>query len=104
MSSNSVFISYRRDASKYLARSIFQYLKFQQNIDAFMDVKNIDGGPFEKIILNQIAARPYFLLILTPTTLNRCLESGDMLVREIVHAVKLRRNIIPMTTLDFNFD
>jgi tetratricopeptide (TPR) repeat protein len=104
MSSNSVFISYRRDASKYLARAVFQDLKLSRGIDVFMDVENIDSGTFDTVILNQIAARPYFLVILTPDTLNRCGETGDWLLREINHAMKLDRIIIPITTPEFSFD
>ena len=100
---NSVFISYRRNVSAYVARAVFQDLR-ANNINAFMDIESIDMGQFDTIILNQIAARPYFLLILTPGTLDRCVESGDWLLREIEHAMKLKRNIIPIVTNNFNFD
>jgi hypothetical protein len=61
---NSVFISYRRNVSAFVARAVFQDLR-ANNIDVFMHVEGIDSGQFDTIILNQIAARPYFLLILT---------------------------------------
>ncbi|MCC7450371.1 MAG: hypothetical protein IT324_23330, partial [Anaerolineae bacterium] len=85
---NSVFISYRRSVSSYIARAVFQDLRYN-SIDAFMDVESIDSGQFDTIILNQIAARPYFLVILTPGTLDRCNEPGDWLLREIDHAISL---------------
>ena len=102
MNSSSVFISYRRDASAFMARAIFQDLR-AHGIDAFMDVENIDSGHFDEIILHQIAARPYFLLILTPGTLERCVEPGDWVRREIESALHLKRIIIPLTTPNFNF-
>ncbi|HLY24820.1 MAG TPA: TIR domain-containing protein [Aggregatilineales bacterium] len=99
---NSVFISYRRDASAFMARAIFQDLR-AHGYDVFMDVENVDSGHFDEIILNQIAARPYFLLILTPGTLERCGEPEDWVRREIECALRLKRVIIPLTTPNFNF-
>jgi len=100
---NSVFISYRRNVSSYIARAVFQDLR-ANGIDTFMDVESIDSGQFDTIILNQIAARPYFLIILTPGTLDRCNESGDWLLHEIDHAISLKRVIIPLITPNFSFD
>src|SRR5579871_2792729 len=100
MVSTSVFISYRRDASAFMARAVFQDLR-SHGIDVFMDVESIDSGRFDQIILNQIAARPYFLLILTPGTLDRCVEPDDWVRREIEEAMRLNRVIIPLTTPNF---
>src|SRR5947207_439187 len=100
---NSVFISYRRNVSAYIARAVFQDLRFN-GVDAFMDVQGIDAGEFDKIILNQIAARPYFVVILTPGTLDRCAEPGDWLRREIEHAMSLERVIVPLVTANFSFE
>ena len=61
---NSVFISYRRSISGFVARAVFQDLR-ANGIDAFMDVESIDAGQFDTIILNQIAARPYFVSTIT---------------------------------------
>jgi tetratricopeptide (TPR) repeat protein len=99
---NSAFISYRRDVSAFMARAIFQDLR-SNSYDVFMDVESIDSGQFDTILLNQIAARPYFLLVLTPGTLDRCNEPGDWLRREIEHAMDLNRVIIPLTTPNFDF-
>ena len=62
------------------------------------------AGKFGSIILNQIGARPYFLLILTPGTLNRCVEPTDWVRREIEEAVATSRVIIPLHTTAFDFD
>jgi hypothetical protein len=100
--SNSVFISYRRDASAYLTLAVYQDLH-TNGIDAFYDIENIDAGQFDTVILNQIAARPYFMLILTPGTLERCVESGDWVRQEIEHALRLKRVIVPLHTPEFDF-
>lgn len=100
---NHAFISYRRDLSAFMARAVFQDLR-TNGIDVFMDVESMDAGQFDTIILHQIAARPYFLVILTPGSLERCTNPLDWLLREITHAVALRRIIIPLVSPNFSFD
>ncbi len=92
---SGIFISYRRSTSKHLARSIFMALQ-QRGHDVFLDVNNIDSGAFDGIILNQIAARPHFLLVLSTGALERCANEGDWLRREIEEAFRLNRNIVPI--------
>lgn len=101
--SNSAFISYRRNISGYPARAVFQDLR-SHGIDAFMDIESIDSGQFETVILNQIAARPYFLIILGPGCLDRCADPGDWLRLEIEHAMSLDRIIVPLLTSNFDFN
>ncbi len=91
----TVFISYRRDVSKYLALMIFKDLQ-QNGYDVFLDVEKIDSGSWESVILNQIAARTHFVLLLTPGTLDRCIDHNDVLRREIEQAIHLGRNIVPL--------
>ncbi|HEX2908747.1 MAG TPA: SUMF1/EgtB/PvdO family nonheme iron enzyme [Phototrophicaceae bacterium] len=99
----SIFISYRRSTSKHLAQLIFRELR-QRGHDAFLDVTSIDSGAFDRIILNQIAARPHFLLILSPGSLERCVNEGDWLRREVEEAFRLKRNIIPIFDEGFNIE
>lgn len=98
----SVFISYRRAVGAAWARAIFADLR-ARGYDVFMDVESIDSGTFERIIFNQIEARPHFILILTPKSLERCKEHNDMLAREIEHAILLERNIVPLLFDNFSF-
>jgi hypothetical protein len=99
---NKVFLSYRRSESSFTARSIFQYL-FAKGHDVFMDVESINNGTFD-VILEQIRARIHFLIILSPHTLDRFLEPGDWLRREIEYAMEKQRNIVPVLVEDFKFD
>src|SRR5215475_5660919 len=94
---NNAFISYRREASAMVARAVFQDLRAHR-IDVFMDVESIGSGRFDAILKHQIAARPYFLLILTPRALDRCVQPGDWLSREIEHALDTQRVIVPIDT------
>ncbi len=99
---NGVFVSYRRSASGFLPLAIYQDLR-ANDVDAFIDVRSITTGHFDLAIRTEIAARPYFLPVLTPGTLDRCVEPGDWVLEEIAYAVSLKRNIVPVVTPDFEF-
>ena len=98
----TVFISYRRSVASFPARAIFQDLR-DHGYDVFMDVESIDNGQFDTIILKQIEARAHFLLVLAPGTVERCIEPGDWLRREIEHAMDHGRNIVPLLIGGFSF-
>ncbi|MAU11501.1 MAG: hypothetical protein CL607_16885 [Anaerolineaceae bacterium] len=97
----TVFISYRR-TNIFHARAIFQNLR-ANGYDVFMDYESIDSGAFDQIILNQIKARAHFLVLLTPSALERCSEPGDWLRREIETAIEEKRNIVPLYFEGFDF-
>jgi hypothetical protein len=98
---NTVFISYRR-TDVYTALAVYEKLR-TQGYDVFFDYRSISSGDFEQIITSNIRARAHFLLILTPTALDRCSEPGDWLRREIELAIDERRNIIPLFFKGFRF-
>ena len=97
----TVFISYRR-TDVYIALAAYENLK-NQGYDVFFDYRSISSGDFEQIITSNIRARAHFLLILTPTALDRCNEPGDWLRREIEMAIDEKRNIIPLFFKGFRF-
>lgn len=98
-----IFLSYRRELSKYEARSVYQHLR-GEGYDVFMDVESIDSGEFATIILNQIASRPHFLVILTPGALARTKDRNDWLRREIEYALEQKRNIVPVMMSACSFE
>ena len=102
MEQNTVFISYRRDMSRHLARAIYQDLT-SKGWDVFLDVNTMDSGDFDRIILNQIGARAHFLLLISQDSLRRCVAPGDWVLREIQEAVRLERNIVPVIEEGVNF-
>jgi len=97
----TVFISYRR-TDVYTALAVYENLK-NQGYDVFFDYRSISSGDFEQIITANIKARAHFLIILTPTALDRCNEPGDWLDREIEFAIDEKRNIIPLFFKGFRF-
>jgi hypothetical protein len=98
----TVFISYRRtDESWGLA--VFQDLT-QHGYDVFIDYDGIASGKFEAIIFENIRARAHFLVLLTPTALERCGDPKDWMRREIEAALDSQRNIVPLMFTGFDFD
>ena len=90
----TVFISYRRTNIPW-ALAIFQNLT-HYGYDVFFDYNGIASGDFERLILSNITSRAHFLVLLTPSALERCSEPGDWLRREIETALDSRRNVVPL--------
>ncbi len=97
----TVFISYRRTNFPW-AYCIYQDLT-HHGFDVFFDYQSIDSGNFEKVILENIRARAHFIIILSPSALERCSQPGDWLRREIETAMDEERNIIPVMLEGFDF-
>jgi tetratricopeptide (TPR) repeat protein len=97
----TVFISYRRTNLPW-ALCVYQNLTMH-GYDVFFDYLSINSGSFERIILENIKARAHFLIILTPSALERCKEPNDWLRREIETAIDEKRNIVPLMLENFNF-
>lgn len=98
----TVFISYRRKDISW-ALAVYQYLT-NKKYDVFFDYTSIRSGDFAQVITSNIRARAHFLLILTPTSLDRYNEPDDWLKREIDTAIDERRNIIPLFFEGFSFN
>jgi len=97
----TVFISYRRKDISW-ALAVYQNLT-SKGYDVFFDYTDISSGDFEQIIIGNIKARAHFLVLLTPSSLDRCNEPGDWLRREIETAIDEKRNIVPLFFDGFNF-
>jgi tetratricopeptide (TPR) repeat protein len=97
----TVFISYRR-TNAFCALAISQNLT-QFGYDVFFDFNGIASGDFEQVIFENIRARAHFLVLLTPSALERCAEPGDLLRREIEMALDTKRNIVPLMLEGFDF-
>lgn len=101
--SNDVFISYRRELGFAWAKLVWDDLR-DHDIDAFLDLENVrDAGSFDTKIIRQIEGRPYFLIILTKGSLERCCNEGDWLRQELEHAVATDRVIVPLVITPFDF-
>ena len=97
----TVFVSYRR-ADESWALAIFQDLT-QHGYDVFIDYGGIASGNFEAVILENIRARAHFLVLLTPTALDRRADAKDWMRLEIEAALESQRNIVPLMLAGFDF-
>lgn len=90
-----VFISYRRKKGFAVAKMICELLK-AKGVNTFIDLDELTSGTFDDKILDAIESTPAFILVLTPGALDRCVDEGDWLTKEINTAVETGRNIIPV--------
>lgn len=97
----TVFISYRRTNFPW-ALAIYQDLTYH-GYDVFLDYKSIPSGDFEQVIVENIKSRAHFIVILTPSAVERCNEPDDWLRRELEIALDNKRNIIPLRLESFDF-
>ena len=70
--------------------------------DVFFDYTGLASGDFEGVILDNIHSRAHFLILLTPSALERCGEPSDWLRREIEAALDSKRNIVPLMLEGFD--
>jgi TIR domain-containing protein len=91
----TVFISYRHEVSEGWAQAIYENLH-SRGYDVFLDTRRSRGGKLDSTLVDEIAARPHFLVILEPGTLERCENPDDWVRREIECAIELKRNIVPI--------
>jgi hypothetical protein len=97
-----VFISYRREDGAETAR-LFRIELIKHGFRVFLDVEDLRSEHFDTRILREIEAAPHFLLILTKDCLERARTEGDWFGREIAHAIRMQRNIVPILKPGFKF-
>lgn len=91
------FISYRRKGGDVYARTIYQQLLLDgyDKDTVFFDIHSSDGF-FSEEIQEAIENCENFILVLTEHTLDKCSDPEDWVRKEIVYAMKLGKNIIPV--------
>ncbi len=97
----TVFISYRR-TNFYTALAVYQDLT-AHGYDVFFDYESIDSGDFETVIFENIRYRAHFVVILSPSALERLGEKNSVMRREVELAIDEKRNIIPLMMESFDF-
>lgn len=97
-----VFISYRRGDASSSARLIRGELR-SFHLRVFLDVDDLRAGYFDEALLRCIENTPNFVVILSPSSLARCADENDWFRREVSHAIKTGRNIVPILMPGFEF-
>eukprot|EP00301_Raphidiophrys_heterophryoidea_P010170 c15216_g1_i1.p1 GENE.c15216_g1_i1~~c15216_g1_i1.p1 ORF type:complete len:710 (+),score=180.42 c15216_g1_i1:60-2189(+) len=100
----NVFISYRRSTGMELAQLLKMHLE-NIGFKVFLDIDCLGKGDFITHILNSLESSQHFVPILTNGESGRSVgyfdrcrgdEIVDNVLKEIVHAVKLKKNIVPV--------
>ena len=102
MTEYSVFISYRRDGGDAFALLLYDRLS-AMGYKVFIDVESLRAGKFNEALLDVIDNCEDFILVLSKNALDRCVNKDDWVRREVSHAMKKKKNIIPILLRDFSF-
>lgn len=97
-----IFISYRRKGAGAGVAGEIQAKLENRGFKVFLDVDEIGSGRFPDQIKQAIEECRDFILVLAPGTLDRCVEEGDWVRREIEEAEQLGKNIVGVALPGFN--
>ena len=97
-----VFISYRREGGYAMARLLYECLH-NVGLSVFLDLEELSSGQFNEKLYEAIEKSENFLLVLPPNSLDRCASENDWLRIEIEHAIKLKKNVVPIMMPGFSF-
>ena len=92
-----VFISYRREGGRDVARNIYDRLSLA-GFNTFFDYNSMQNGVIDPQIYKAIEKATDFVLILSKDALNRCYNSDDWVRKEIEHALLQNKNIVLLST------
>lgn len=95
-----IFISYRRDGGDMTAHIIYERLS-KMGYSVFQDIETLRSGKFNTAIYEKIEECKDFILILPPNSLERCVAEEDWVRKEIICALKNKKNIIPIMLRGF---
>jgi CHASE2 domain-containing sensor protein len=97
------FISYRTEEDGAVAQLIERSL-LDRGYKTFIDVRSLNIGRFDEQLLREIESARFFILILSPNSLTRCVNENDWVLKELSHALEKHKTIIPVLKNGFNFD
>ena len=89
-----IFISYRRKGAGAGVAGELQSKLENLGYKVFLDVDKIGNGQFPEQIKQAISECKDFLLVLSPGTLDRCVDEEDWVRREIILAQEQNKNIV----------
>ena len=97
-----IFISYRRDDGAYTAKAIFDSLR-DRGYRVFLDIETLRSSAFNLNLYNAIDECQDFIIILSPHSLDRCVNENDWVRRELEYALSHNKNVIPVFLRGFEF-
>jgi hypothetical protein len=97
-----IFISYRREGGFETAKMVQEKLK-SLGYKVFLDFEDLRFGKFNEQLYTVISECKDFVVIMSPGCLDRCQNTDDLLRLEVLHAIKNKRNIIPIMMHKFSW-
>ena len=97
-----VFLSYRRDGGETMAILLRDRL-VAKGYRVFLDVENLRSGDFNEKLLQIIQNCTDFIVVLSAGSLDRCVNDGDWVRREIAHALSHDKNVVPLLLRGFEW-
>lgn len=97
-----IFISYRRDGGEYTAKILHDKLT-ELGYNVFFDVESLRSGQFNTKLFDVIDECKDFISILSPNSLDRCINEDDWVRLEIAHAMRKEKNVVPVLLRGFQF-
>jgi len=97
-----IFISYRRDGGQETARILRDSLT-ERGYKVFFDVESLRSGAFNTRLYSVIEECTDFIIVLSPNALDRCVNEDDWVRKEVEHALKKKKNVIPILLRNFEF-
>jgi len=97
-----VFLSYRRDGGETMAILLRDRLS-AKGFRVFLDIESLNSGSFNKALFTVIENCTDIVLVCSKGCLDRCINEGDWVRAEIAHALKHKKNIVPLMLRDFAF-
>lgn len=98
-----VFISYRSACSKDFAHSLYKLFKGKK-YRVFFDEHELPNGRWDQHLYENVANAKDFVLIIANKTLENCSNPDDWVLKEILEAQKLKKNIVPIFHDDATWD
>lgn len=96
MTNYDIFISYRREGGREIARTIKLALEARGYSNIFFDYNSLRDGVFNEAILSAIQNCKDFILVLSDGAMDRCSNEDDWVAREIRTAIASGCKIIPV--------
>jgi len=104
MEKGKIFISYRDSASQWETISVYYALQSVFKRDVFIDKFTLKSGNWKTKLLSAIETYRHFAVILSDGALNFENGRGQWFRREIRHAAKHGRNIVPVLFDDIDLN
>ncbi len=97
-----VFVSYRREGGSETARLV-RFALQSLGYRVFLDVDDLSKGRYDERLLQVIENTDHFVVILSQGVFDRNCDPSNWLYREIGHAIRTKRKIIPVAMPGFVF-